>query len=525
MAAETVKKYVEKSGVECEVVSLPVDVAALMPQRMIVEHLRKLDLSNLEFILTPGLMPGDVSPITKALGVKAFKGPKHASDLPLVLRSLSKVKLSSSKPACEILRERIRGYTVRELKAIYRKAERARARRGSMPIGRGRRRIWVGGLQPPKVLAEIVDASLMSSEKIQETAVYYSRSGADIIDVGMVAGREDVENAAKAITVVKRSVPNPVSIDTGSVEEIRAAVEAGADLILSLGEGSLKDAKFAREIPVVITPYQRRGGCPTDVQEKMEVLENNIVTAKQLGFKRIIADPVLTPILTPSLTESIVAYWSFRRRNPDIPILFGAGNVTELMDGDSIGANLILAGLASELNASIILTTEASSKTRGCVKELVKAVKMMMLARERSCPPKDLGLDLLVLKDKTGKDELEPPELGDVKTISSDHERGVSFDPKGCFKIMVDRRGGDILLFHYTYKDGKPSVAFRGKDPLKMCRAVLRRGLVSRMDHAAYLGAELMKARLALETGKSYIQDEPLFRLMDGDLGRALEDG
>jgi dihydropteroate synthase-like protein len=511
LAAETVKNYVGKSGVECEVVSLPVDVAALIPQRMIVEHLRRLDLSNIEFILTPGLMPGDVSFITTSLGVKAFKGPKHASDLPLVLRSLGKVKLSYSKPACEILKEEIRANTLRELKAIYRKAERSRTYRGSIPIGRGRRKIWIGGLQPPKVLAEIVDASLMSSEKIHSTAVYYSKSGADIIDVGMAAGREDVENAVRALNVVKRSVSNPVSIDTGSVEEIRAAVKAGVDLILSLGEESLKDARFARGIPVVITPYQSRGGCPTDVHEKMEALENNIVTAKQLGFKWIIADPILTPILTPSLTESIVAYWSFRRRNPDIPILFGAGNVTELMDGDSLGANLILAGLASELNASVILTTEASSKTRGCVKELVKAVKMMTLARERKSPPKDLGLDLLVLKDKTVRDELEPPELGDVKPISSNREHRVSFDPKGCFKIMVDRLKGEILLLHYTYKDGKPDAAFKGRDPLKICRAVLRKGLISRMDHAAYLGAELMKAQVALETGKTYIQDEPLF--------------
>ncbi|MEM2902454.1 MAG: dihydropteroate synthase-like protein [Candidatus Bathyarchaeia archaeon] len=511
LAAETVKKYAGKSGVECEVVSLPVDVAALIPQRMIVEHLRKLNLSNFELILTPGLMPGDVSFITTSLGINAFKGPRHAFDLPLVLRSLSKVKLSSSKPACEILKEKIRKTTLRELKAIYRKAERRRACPGSLPIGKGRRKIWIGGLQPPKVLAEIVDASLMSSEAIHTTAVYYSKSGADIIDVGMAAGREDVENAVRALTVVKSSVPNPVSIDTGSVEEIRAAVKAGVDLILSLSEESLKDARFAREIPVVVTPYQGRGGCPTDVQEKMEALENNIAIAKQLGFKWIIADPVLTPMLTPSLTESIVAYWSFRRRYPDIPLLFGAGNVTELMDGDSIGANLILAGIASELNASVILTTEASSKTRGCVSELVKAVKMMTLAKKRNSPPKDLGLDLLILKDKTVREELETPELRDVKPVSSDHERRVSFDPKGCFKIMVDRRRSEILLFHYTYKGGKPDAAFRGKDPLKMCRAVLRKGLISRMDHAAYLGAELMKAQVALETGKTYIQDEPLF--------------
>ncbi|MEM4524601.1 MAG: DUF4346 domain-containing protein, partial [Archaeoglobaceae archaeon] len=33
---------------------------------------------------------------------------------------------------------------------------------------------------------------------------------------------------------------------------------------------------------------------------------------------------------------------------------------------------------------------------------------------------------------------------------------------------------------------------------------------VSRLDHAAYLGRELMKAEIALRLGKNYIQDREL---------------
>jgi dihydropteroate synthase len=35
--------------------------------------------------------------------------------------------------------------------------------------------------------------------------------------------------------------------------------------------------------------------------------------------------------------------------------------------------------------------------------------------------------------------------------------------------------------------------------------------LVTRLDHAAYLGNELAKAEIALKTGKSYVQDNSLF--------------
>ncbi|MHC1600732.1 MAG: DUF4346 domain-containing protein [Candidatus Nezhaarchaeales archaeon] len=39
---------------------------------------------------------------------------------------------------------------------------------------------------------------------------------------------------------------------------------------------------------------------------------------------------------------------------------------------------------------------------------------------------------------------------------------------------------------------------------------LIRRGLITTLDHAAYIGKELYKAELALRIGKSYVQDEDL---------------
>jgi dihydropteroate synthase len=36
-------------------------------------------------------------------------------------------------------------------------------------------------------------------------------------------------------------------------------------------------------------------------------------------------------------------------------------------------------------------------------------------------------------------------------------------------------------------------------------------GLISRMEHATYLGSELEKAEIALKLGKNYVQDFPIF--------------
>ncbi len=56
-----------------------------------------------------------------------------------------------------------------------------------------------------------------------------------------------------------------------------------------------------------------------------------------LGVKKIIADPVLSPV-GHGAVNAICRYRKFREWYPDMPVFFGAGNVTELMDADSIGA-------------------------------------------------------------------------------------------------------------------------------------------------------------------------------------------
>ena len=47
------------------------------------------------------------------------------------------------------------------------------------------------------------------------------------------------------------------------------------------------------------------------------------------------------------------------------PVFFGAGNVVELLDADSVGMNALLAGIAAEVGASVIFTSEHSDKTKG----------------------------------------------------------------------------------------------------------------------------------------------------------------
>jgi len=91
------------------------------------------------------------------------------------------------------------------------------------------------------------------------------------------------------------------------------------------------------------------------------------------------------------------------------------------------------------------------------------------------------------------------------------------FDPKGFFVILVDHGKKKIIVEHYNYvkdkkviKTGKINEVIEGTKAEEICKKIIGKGLLSRLDHASYLGLELQKAEQALRHGLEYTQDEEL---------------
>ena len=219
----------------------------------------------------------------------------------------------------------------------------------------------------------------MDKEEIQRTAKRFVEVGADMIDVGMVAGESQPEKAKRIVEWVKQVVDVPVSIDTLDPVEIKAAIQAGAELVLSGDAGNIEEiAPFASKVALVAIPTnQREGFIPKKVKDRVKFLEEIIDKAKKLGVTKCVADLILEP---SNILESFIAFKEFAARNPDVPIFVGVSNVTELMDADSVGVNALLARLSQEVDASILLATEKSDKAKGTVAEEVIAAKMMFLS-------------------------------------------------------------------------------------------------------------------------------------------------
>jgi dihydropteroate synthase-like protein len=459
--AATVRKAAEGRDA---VVAVTGEIASFLtpPQLLILVREGSFDL-----VLVSGMCTASFDAVERETGVPVYRGPRHAADLSLVLPLLPEVTLSRTVPADDFLAARKAEEATRRIGACEESADPDLLIRG----------VKLGGGSRIKVLAEIMDAH---REPDLRTRVedFFSR-GADIVDLGFGfdATPEDVERCFLGI----QDLEGPLSVDTQDPALIRAALSR-ADLILSLHEGNI--LSVGAEVAA--------SGAAAVVVPGAAGLATNLAAARSAGISCLIADPLIQPIGS-GLLRSLAAVGE--AKDLGVPLFFGAGNVVELLDADSIGVNALLAGLAQEAGAAVIFTSEHSDKTQGSVGEMRRATEMMALLGDRPYP-KDLGVSLLVLKEKRRRREPPLAYAGEENALTMPRE--IEYDPCGNFRIGIE--GDEIVAVH-------GSTAIRGKRWQDILHTLIVEGRVSRLDHAAYLGMELYRAGLAIRFGRSFEQD------------------
>ncbi len=82
-------------------------------------------------------------------------------------------------------------------------------------------------------------------------------------------------------------------------------------------------------------------------------------------------------------------------------------------------------------------------------------------------------------------------------------------DPKGYFLIRLNEKKKCIEAGFCTYQHVITKIVY-GVNAIEIYNTIIKKKLISRLEHAAYLGKELYKAELALKYGKRYQQEFPL---------------
>ena len=323
------------------------------------------------------------------------------------------------------------------------------------------------------IFSEIVDATILSVDQILTRAFEYKKDGADVIDLGCMPDTK-FNHLEETILKLKEN-GFLVSVDSANNDELLRGGKAGADYLLSISEKNVKLLDEVNSIPVLIPAKQG----------DMISLERIIKKVKKMN-RHFFADPILDPIHY-GFADSISRFLSIRKKFPDINLLMGTGNLTELTDCDSTGVNTILMGLVSELNIKAVLVVQVSNHCRTSIKETDMARRLMFYAKKNQRLPIGINNSLMCLKDrKLNRSEVE--EIRDLKTLIKDKN----------YRILLSEK-----RIHLFNKD----ILKTGSDPYDFFDSL---DLSNDISHAFYLGVELSRAQIALQLGKNYSQDNEL---------------
>jgi dihydropteroate synthase-like protein len=339
-------------------------------------------------------------------------------------------------------------------------------------FGRGGRPVDLSG-HDCRIFAEIVEAPSLGVLAILERAAHYRAEGADVIDLGCLPGTPfpQLEEAVQALVAAGFSV----SVDSGDPLELRRGARAGAGLLLSLTEETLDLAFETAAVPVLIPARQG------DLSSLLRACERLARAGRPF-----LADPVLDPIHV-GFTASIVRYHELRQRLPEVEILMGLGNLTELTDADTTGITMTVMGIVSELRIRNVLVVQVSPHCRRAVREADRARRILYRAREEGSLPQGIAPDLLGLRDRRPFPDT-PAEIRENAARITDPNFRIQVAPDG---IHVYNRAGHHIA----------------ADPFDLFP---RLGVEGDGGHAFYLGVELARAETALELGKRYVQDQKL---------------
>jgi dihydropteroate synthase len=406
-----------------DIAVLKITVAALMTTSWIAKSLEVPKGTSV--VMIPGLCEGDTNLLTEKLGVPVEKGPKDLRDIPRYFG---------------------RSTEAREY--------------GAWDI---------------EIVAEINNAPRLPRDAIRHEAGRYHESGADIIDIGCTPGL-----AFPALADIVRDLVSSgvrVSVDSLDAGEITAAVEAGAELVLSVNGSNVEVAQRLADRGARFVAIPDMGG-------GVDSLEPTVAKLRAWGVPFLI-DPILEPI-GMGFMASLERYAEARRRWPAAEMLMGIGNLTELTAADSTGVNALLIAVCQELGIRSVLTTEVIPWARGAVREVDVARRLMHYAITKHTVPKGVDDRLVTVKD--------PVVLG----YSEDELRALQAeitDPN--YRIFTDAE--TITVFN--------SERFvRGTD----IQTIFAQLEVDDPAHAFYLGKELAKASLAVTLGKTYRQEGAL---------------
>lgn len=115
----------------------------------------------------------------------------------------------------------------------------------------------------------------------------------------------------------------------------------------------------------------------------------------------------------------------------------------------------------------------------------------------------------LCLSDNNHNYDGNTVNLDSKKYIIAKNPKRLVLDKKGFFIILSQQKENKIYVEYYA-NSGQLLHTIVGTDAPRIYNTIIEKGFISKLDHAAYLGKELIKAEYNLKYDIPYIQDKAL---------------
>ncbi|MEO3993232.1 MAG: dihydropteroate synthase-like protein [Desulfurococcaceae archaeon TW002] len=482
-----------------------VPVASLATTKLIASELMTHeDVRRFDLIIIPGLSIGSAKEIQKTINVETVKGPKYLGDLPEMLRLLLRgFRFSPDVPADEVLQDSLTTYYQAKLSEVI---------RSKKPLFTLKKALFTENPPPLNLIYEYVASEHSDIENLRSKLSELENLNYEGIVIGCGVECRVLDTMSELVsTCINHDmfVGIDLTYENTPKEKLKDLINL-SDLILNVSISNVNlISEFLRtEQAVVVVPRSIREEKEVDVGGDLEEINKTIKLLQELGFNKILVDTIVRP---PALgfVNSLIEL-SKVKKQVKYPLLFSPANVYELIDADSPGVIALLIDIGFEIGASSVLITESSVKTRGAPLEASLSRELVYRAFLKKSPPINHGVNLLIVKDKKDVNILIPLYKGTVKKVSRGEARP-HLDLKYYVRIYVDKKEKQIIVDIYDKSTNKILDRYVGEKALDLGRALLRDYEMNK-DHVLYLGYELSKAETALRLGKSYVQDEDLFK-------------
>ncbi len=493
-----------KAGWEAKVKVFNIDVAVFINEKILAKWINEScnELRDAIIVLPGGVLvnPSLLLNLVKCREIRIVKGPTHISDLYMYIQMIP-IEEWTLDDSIDTLYAREKYDSI---VTCYREMI-----SGNHGVKSVHSNIVIPVTPPPFIPAGELYVDSYFSRYLENKLKWIIDSKFPIIVLGSI--NNDLHSIERWIRGIEQEGYNGIiGLDaTPSCKSMELVSRTSAELFLSIDSHHLQKLercikKHREEIIPVLTPHNTTG----NKKSKLASLGYTVRKARELGIDRFILDPILPPPYTGENTSILDAFLMAKNLNVKYgkPLLLGLSNYIELTDADSPGLVFSLIQMSIDARVSLGLFAEESYKTQGVLQEAFIAAIMNSYSAKRNTPPKNMGIDLLVLKDKR---RMENNTAGNILLVRErDTGKPVGkWDPLGHINIAVDYNRKIVLVKKDSWNSWIGSGEWR-----PVIDYLLENNEISSIGHAFYIGKEIYKAVLALKLGKDYIQDQRLFK-------------